>query len=436
MVWHAMSFAEHPLRREMVREMHLRRFAPIEPPARIIQMVLLVGEDARQDEAAHLATAPSVVSPAAVADAKHSMLGNKRGSYFIWERHTEATTISAIVHGEEGDDDLKALKSWMQRWPGEVVRATEIWVVDGEEQAEALLPSMEFDPAHLVSCRIRGSHRIWSDFDIHEGYGRLLFAAAPCDPEALGRAVQRVQELGNYRNMALLGFALVQRRARGLDDLEKRLTGCAHSLASADGPDDESLLDEITDFSAQLGLIRVECGFRLSATRAYSNIVNDRLEQLQIEQIEGQQSLADFTERRLVPAVRTCESFGKRLDDLADRTDRVLNLLNTRIDTRIKAQNRDLLASMNRSSTLQARLQGLVEGLSIVAASYYAVGLIAFLVKGVEASVGGFKTDMIVALAVLPTVLAIYMLVRILRDRIVRQIPKQGNETDDESLSK
>ena len=96
------SFSEHPYRREMVREMHLRRFAPVTPPARIIQMVLLVDDELRADEQKHLATAPSIVSPKAPADTKHALLGNENDTYFIWERHTEATTISAIV--EDGHD--------------------------------------------------------------------------------------------------------------------------------------------------------------------------------------------------------------------------------------------------------------------------------------------------------------------------------------------
>lgn len=425
------NFSEHPYRRDMVREMHLRRFAPVAPPARLIQMVLLVQDEQRQDEQKHLNAAPDIVSPKAPADAKHALLGNDRGAYFIWERHTEATTISAIVHGEN-DDDLQALKAWMQRWPGAVVRATQIWVTDSEEAAEALLPQMDYDPAEIVTCRLTGGHRIWSDFAIHDGYGRLVFAAGKCAADPLGRAIQRVQELGNYRNMSLLGFSVVQRRGKDLDRLEKRLGTCAQGLADEDGPDDETLLQEITDLSAELGLIRVECGFRLSATRAYANIVQDRLDSLGIEPIPGHQSLADFTERRLVPAVRTCESFGKRLDELAERTDGVLGLLNTRIDTRIKAQNRDLLASMHRSSTLQARLQGLVEGLSVIAASYYAVGLLGFLIEG-TGGIGGLEVDTILAIAVIPIIIGIYGLVHYLKNRILRQNGKSGNEFESET---
>ncbi|MCB1405337.1 MAG: DUF3422 family protein, partial [Rhodobacteraceae bacterium] len=43
------------------------------------------------------------------------------------------------------------------------------------------------------------------------------------------------------------------------------------------------------------------------------------------------------------------------------------------------AQNQSLLQSMDRRADLQLRLQHTVEGLSVVAISYYAVGLMANL---------------------------------------------------------
>ena len=53
-----MAFTEHPLRRELVHEMHLRRFAPVSAPARIVQMVCLVDEAEREAERRHFAQPP------------------------------------------------------------------------------------------------------------------------------------------------------------------------------------------------------------------------------------------------------------------------------------------------------------------------------------------------------------------------------------------
>lgn len=413
-----MAFAEHPLRRRMESEMHLRRFAPVVPPCDLTQMVWLIGPDQREAEERMLESPPSAIEPDGPADDRHAEFSGGGATRFIWERHTEATTITALAD-RDSSEDHEALRRWMENWPGAVVRATRITVEPDEEAAEQRLSDMLFHEAELVTCHIRNGIRIWSDFRIHDGYGRLLVAANGVPADQLGRTIQRLQELGNYRNLALLGFALVKDESGALGALEKQIYDYVQALHGDADKDDETLLDEITALSAELALIRVETGFRLSATRAYAQIVSDRLESLDIRPIDGFQSLADFTERRLLPAVRTCRSFNARLDELAERTDGVIALLNTRIDTRIKAQNRDLLASMERSTSLQLRLQHLVEGLSIVAAGYYAVGLIGYLVGGIAAWKAGFGYEVIVGLAVLPVLLLIWLFVRHQRVRMI-----------------
>ena len=99
--------------------------------------------------------------------------------------------------------------------------------------------------------------------------------------------------------------------------------------------------------------------------------------------MRGYQTLADFTERRLVPAVRTCESFVGRLDDLSQRAAWTSELLRTRIDIALAMQNRDLLASVDRRTEVQLRLQRTVEGLSVVAISYYLVALIGYALSAI-----------------------------------------------------
>jgi uncharacterized membrane-anchored protein len=50
------------------------------------------------------------------------------------------------------------------------------------------------------------------------------------------------------------------------------------------------------------------------------------------------------------------------------------------VDVERSAQNQALLESMDRRADLQLRLQKTVEGLSVVAISYYAVNLVVYLV--------------------------------------------------------
>lgn len=214
------------------------------------------------------------------------------------------------------------------------------------------------------------------DFRLNpDGYGRLLVHDRGLMHDEPGQLLLRLQELGNYRNMALLGLPLAQSRTPEVSRLETRLAELTHAVSER-ASQDETLLDELSFLSAELARIIAETRYRMSATRAYAQLSVDRLAGLKIGAVRGFQSLDDFTERRLVPAVRTCDSFSARLDDLSRRASWTSDLLRTRIDIALARQNRDLLASMDARTKVQLLLQQAVEGLSVVAITYYAVALL------------------------------------------------------------
>jgi len=105
------------------------------------------------------------------------------------------------------------------------------------------------------------------------------------------------------------------------------------------------------------------------------------LEELREQEVCGLQTLNEFLGRRLTPAYRTCETVREDLDDLSNRIDRASELLRTRVNLTIEEQNQDLLQSLNRRSKMQFRMQQAVEGLSVVAISYYLVGLFKYLAE-------------------------------------------------------
>ncbi len=59
-------------------------------------------------------------------------------------------------------------------------------------------------------------------------------------------------------------------------------------------------------------------------------------------------------------------------------------MLRTGIQFELQHQNRDLLRSMDERASMQLRLQQTVEGLSVAAISYYVIGLISYLGKGIK----------------------------------------------------
>ena len=404
----------HHLRARVVAEMHMRRMPPLVAPVTMTQTVRLLTLAERDAELAHLETLATIV-PDALTIRHRDVAGRSEGGVeILWERHSEATTATVIspadphapfTHCPAADRALQ----WLETAPGGVIRAARIAIVSDEAAAEAIVPTLGFAMAELVSCRL-GTARLWSDFHIHEdGYGRLLVAAGDVAPTDLGRLVQRIQELGNYRNLALLGLPLVQSESEKLLDLESALAQIVGQMG--DDADDAALLDELCVLSAQVAAITTATGFRLSATAAYAEIAHDRLSSLDCADINGFQSLAEFTDRRLLPAVRTCASFVQRLETLSIRIERATSLLRTRVDLAMQAQNVELLRSMDASAARQLSLQRVVEGLSAVAASYYTLGLLGYFFPLLSNWLG-ISEHLIAAFTVLPVFVLIVAFLR------------------------
>jgi len=120
-------------------------------------------------------------------------------------------------------------------------------------------------------------------------------------------------------------------------------------------------------------------------------------------------TLEDLTDRRLLPAVRRCISFSGRLEDLSQRVAWTMAFLRTRVDTALSQQNRDLLKSMDRRTQLQLRLQEIVEGLSVVAISYYLLSIVGYILRGVEHEIA-LSHDLAVAIVAPVVFLALWLI--------------------------
>ena len=186
--------------------------------------------------------------------------------------------------------------------------------------------------------------------------------------------MQQLFDLGNYRKLSLLGWPLSRQALARLTLLEQQLSDIIHRIEHKQN-DDEHLLNEITTMAAQTEHLIADTSSRLQATAAYYQLTLDRIRSLNETPIEGLLSLQDFTERRLTPAFRTSESVVFRQNALSGRLGRSTELLRTRINLKLEQQNQQLLASMDKRAKLQLNMQQMVEGLSLVAISYYAVQL-------------------------------------------------------------
>ena len=125
-------------------------------------------------------------------------------------------------------------------------------------------------------------------------------------------------------------------------------------------------------------------------------------------------------ERRLAPAMKTCEAVAARQQALAGRIANSNDLLRTRVGIVQEAQNRKILQSMNARAAQQLRLQQAVEGLSVAAISYYLVGLVGYSAKGAKALGWSGNPELLMGATVPVVALAVWIGLRCMHKRLHR----------------
>jgi uncharacterized membrane-anchored protein len=407
----------HPLREQLINELHARPFEPLAPPARASHLAVITGEsvETARDQHLHfvrLCARYDVAPPA--EDAKHFVQG--LGPFRVrWERHTEFSTYT-FFRCESfvtpfADPVLNLVPGdWLRALPGKVLVAAHVALEDRdapERDAETL--SRLFNHHSLIGCRIAGGNAMmWTDLRADEhGFCRFLIRDFGLHDRQAGRSVQRLLEIHTYSTMALLALPPAQQAIPRIARSEAALSEITHALGIVrDLAGERALLAEITALAGEVERLQASTGYRFSASRAYYQLVLARLTELREQHVNGYQRLSTFLNRRLGPAMRTCESVRTRQEALAAHVARASNLLRTRVDVALESQNQDLLQSMNRRAQLQLRLQTTVEGLSVAAISYYVVGLIGNAAKALKVFVHSLQPDLVMGIAI-PFVVAI-----------------------------
>ena len=422
------NLKNHPQRIILNNEVHARPYQMMSAPLRLTHVALLSDDSNKELDAIRaLCERYGVNSP------------NQDVSFYIgdfplfklrWERHTEFSTytisetcISSTPFKETALSKLPT--EWIAGLPGEVITMLNLELLDipsGYRDLEGL--SELFSSNTVAGSEVSdGAARVWSDFHIHaDGCNRILIENHHLRYRQAGRLVQRILEIETYRMLALLGLPLARHYSLDLTDCDSKLETITQQLAlHRDDENEQQLLDELSWIAANVEHIAATGGYRFSATSAYYGLIQRRISELREQRIEGAQSFNEFMERRLEPAVRTCESVSDRVKALSNRIARVSNLLRTRININLEAQNRDLLRSMDRRAALQLRLQEMVEGLSVVVLSYYSLGLLDYALKGLKQLGVDLNTDLVVGISVPFIVIAVLTSLRMNRRRLEKK---------------
>ncbi len=423
--------ASHPLRLELNDEVHARPPEALAPPCRISHIALIPPDGAPRDQALaavqDLARRYGAPPPEAGAAHYSADLGPFR---IKWERHTEFSRFMIIVRGVAADPFATTAfnvlpADWIEALPGRVIAAQHVALVpdDGAPLDLAELSARYFAGNHLIGAEASGGRATAiTDFRIQaDGFSRFLLLDRGTGERQAGRIVQRLLEIDTYRVMALLAFPLARELSPVLAGHERELAAVADALVNCGENDEPVLLDRLTRLAAETESGEARNRYRFAAAAAYYEIVQRRIDDLREGRIEGMQTVREFTERRLAPAMNTCLAMAQRQEMLSQRVARATQLLSTRVDLTRERQNQALLASMDRRAKQQLRLQQTVEGLSVAAITYYMVGLIAYAAKALSDTRLPIRDDVATGIAVPVVAALVYYATRRVRRRMERE---------------
>lgn len=390
-------------RRQLHNEVHARPSARVRLPALIVYVAVLNEGVGREQEWQHLKDLPGHADLALDRLNGNFLRLRCDGFTVKWERHTEFTRYSIVqplpAHAGWGSvspelaSQVVTGTAWLRAIPGKTVAAihlgmlaapvdapdtvaqAQVWLGEGAVVGSRMGNTTEGLPHSCVLTHFR----LGAD-----GFERMLVLAPADTSEArAGRISQRLLELETYRLMALRGLPVAKALSPVLSDAEAQLAEITARLERKEDSD-QALLDVLVSLAARIERATAEHGYRFSATRAYDTLVSQRIAELRERPIAGTQTVGEFMQRRLSPAMATVAATSQRLSALSERVSRTSALLRTRVDIATETQNQVLLEKLTRGQDLQLRLQSTVEGLSIAAISYYVVSLVLYGAKALD----------------------------------------------------
>ncbi len=424
-------------RRQLHNEVHARPSARVRLPALIVYVAVLNEGVAREQEWQHLKNLPGHAD-LALARLNGNFLRLRCDGFTVkWERHTEFTRYSIVQHLPEhagwGSVSPELAPSvvtgtdWLRAIPGKTVAAIHLGMLTAPLDAPDLVVQALawLGEGAVVGSRMGNTTEgtphscVLTHFKLGtDGFERMLVLAPADTSEArAGRISQRLLELETYRLMALRGLPVAKALSPVLSEAEAQLSDITARLERKEDSD-QALLDALVSLAARIERATAEHGYRFSATRAYDTLVIQRIAELRERPIAGTQTVGEFMQRRLSPAMATVAATSQRLAALSERVSRTSALLRTRVDIATETQNQVLLEKLTRGQDLQLRLQSTVEGLSIAAISYYVVSLVLYGAKALDKLGMPVNPEMAAGLSIPLVLLGVWKTVQQIHARI------------------
>ena len=417
---------DHLQRLALHNEVHARPPEPVGVPMVISHVVMGIDRESRQASRSHLVQLLRN-HHLAIPEETTTHLRADFGSWRLrWELHTEFVTWTFMREGDPGvpgiepESALQAVpQAWLSNLPGACLARIHVWAM-AHTDSSADWVSGYLHEETLVASRVANDHAtVYTDFQLHpDGFSRIVLFSDALPPRQLGRLIQQLLEIESYRMAALLGLPAARDAGTVLADAERELAELAQAIRSAQREEEAGLLDRLTRLAGQVEGQYAASHSRFSASRAYFELVDQRIRDIRESRLDGMQTIGEFMERRLTPARSTCDWAVRRQTALSERVSRMSNLLRTRVEIEQQQSSQELLATMNRRQGLQLQLQSTVEGLSVAAITYYIVGLVNFMADGVTRIGWPWGVEITTAASVPVVTVLVWMFIRHLHNKL------------------
>lgn len=424
------ALTEHPLRRQLDAEFHARPPLPLSGAMHIAHLAFVHETSDAAREREHVLQLNADNSWQVTASSDTYVMLERDGVRVRWEQHTEFSSYT-LFKPIGADDPVAASalhavpQEWLNSVAGQLVVATQIELRTAAEcPPQQVIAEYARSGRQLVlSNAVDGLAWVFTDFRIEDGSSHFLLIDGGMSLRQVGRTVQRLWEIETYRTLALLGLPVARKVGRWLRGAEDQLAALMDRIDGArSAADEHAVLTTLSALAAEVEHSVAATAFRFGASRAYFDIVLQRVEELREQRVQGFPTLREFMERRLRPPMNTCLAMAQRQEDLSGRVARNSQLLRTRVDIELEQQTQQLLAEMNRRSSLQLRLQETVEGLSVVAITYYGSQLMHYLAKGASKFWTGLSPELVTALSIPPIAVVVALGLRRMRRKLADQM--------------
>ncbi|SIR06019.1 Uncharacterized membrane-anchored protein [Rhizobium sp. RU20A] len=422
------EFPPATARAQALGEIHSRPYVLVGSPRVILQLAFLTEGGSSVDQAvmSELSRSRGVSPPA--REANHHAMAWGPGT-LRWERHTEFSTYfwDGPVPERFGAEVTQHPFGDSFPPPGTLISAIRLEVRPDTEETRAAIA--DFDQTSLCFSEAKnGQALVVTDFRQNgDGMTQILVIDRSLTEAGRGALVQRLLDIETYRTLAMMGLPLAQSLWPDVRRIENGLTAITQHMKGGVRETADRQLSEITRLAAELEAGAALSLYRFGASRAYYGIVQERIRALGETGVPGYETLGTFLERRLAPAMRTCQSIEEQQANLSRKLARATALLRSWVDVELERQNATLLSSMDRRARLQLRLQQTVEGLSVAAISYYVVGLFGYLAKAIGHDLVPVDPGVLTGAFVPIAVIGVWVTVRRIRNRHAEEDKEHGD---------